>query len=209
MRMIRQLFVVIFAALCSLALTAQPSHPLLQRPTFNGNLIVFSYAGDLWTVDRNGGHASRLTTGTGIETDPVFSPDGSMIAFTGEYDGNTDVFVVPTIGGVPKRLTYHPAADSAVGWTPDGKSVIFRSNRESSSSRYTKLFKVSLDGGLPTALPLPMAFSASFPRTENTLPTLRWAAHRRSIIPPMLRGETTAADWQARYGLPTWRRWTW
>ncbi|MGB6773360.1 MAG: PDZ domain-containing protein [Terriglobales bacterium] len=162
MRMIRQLFVVIFAALCSLALTAQPSHPLLQRPTFNGNLIVFSYAGDLWTVDRNGGHASRLTTGTGIETDPVFSPDGSMIAFTGEYDGNTDVFVVPTIGGVPKRLTYHPAADSAVGWTPDGKSVIFRSNRESSSSRYTKLFKVSLDGGLPTALPLPMAFSGKF-----------------------------------------------
>jgi tricorn protease len=162
MRMIRSLFVVIFAALCSLALTAQPSHPLLQRPTFNGNLIVFSYAGDLWTVDRNGGHASRLTTGTGIETDPVFSPDGSMIAFTGEYDGNTDVFVIPAIGGVPKRLTYHPAADSAVGWTPDGKSVIFRSNRESSSPRYTKLFKVSLDGGLPTALPLPMAFSGKF-----------------------------------------------
>ena len=160
--MIRLLFVVIFAALCSLTLTAQPSHPLLQRPTFNGNVIVFSYAGDLWTVDRNGGRASRLTTGTGIETDPVFSPDGSMIAFTGEYDGNTDVFVVPTIGGVPKRLTYHPAADSAAGWTPDGKSVIFRSNRESSSPRYTKLFKVSLDGGLPTALPLPMAFSGKF-----------------------------------------------
>ncbi|MFZ0798722.1 MAG: PDZ domain-containing protein [Terriglobales bacterium] len=162
MSLIRPLFAVIFAALCPLVATAQPSHPLLQRPAFNGNLIVFSYAGDLWTVDRNGGHASRLTTGTGIETDPVFSPDGSMIAFTGEYDGNTDVFVVPTIGGVPKRLTYHPAADSAVGWTPDGKYVIFRSNRESSSPRYTKLFKVPLNGGLPTALPLPMAFSGKF-----------------------------------------------
>ena len=162
MRVIRPLFAVILAALCPLAVIAQPSHPLLQRPTFNGNLIVFSYAGDLWTVDRNGGHASRLTTGTGIETDPVFSPDGSMIAFTGEYDGNTDVFVVPAIGGVPKRLTYHPAADFAVGWTADGKSVIFRSNRESGSPRYTKLFKVALNGGLATALPLPMAFSGKF-----------------------------------------------
>src|SRR5271165_4975778 len=133
MSLIRPLLAVILLAFYPLPINAQASHPLLQRPTFNGNLIVFSYAGDLWTVDRNGGHASRLTTGTGIETDPVFSPDGSMIAFTGEYDGNTDVFVVPATGGVPKRLTYHPAADSAVGWTPDGKFVIFRSNRESSS----------------------------------------------------------------------------
>jgi tricorn protease len=162
MRVLRLVCFVIFAALCPLVVSAQPSHPLLQRPTFNGNLIAFSYAGDLWTVDRSGGHASRLTTGTGIETDPVFSPDGRLIAFTGEYDGNTDVFVVPAMGGVPTRLTHHPAVDSAVGWTPDGKNVIFRSNRESDSPRYTKLFKVSLNGGLPTPLPLPMASSGQF-----------------------------------------------
>lgn len=114
MKVMKIFFGVLFAALCSFVAAAQTSHPLLQRPAFNGTLIVFSYAGDLWTVDRNGGHASRLTTGTGIETDPVFSPDGSMIAFTGEYDGNTDVFVVPAMGGVPKRLTYHPAPDAAV-----------------------------------------------------------------------------------------------
>ena len=162
MRLIRPILAVIFAALCPLIIAAQASHPLLQRPSFNGTLIVFSYAGDLWTVDRNGGHASRLTTGTGIETDPVFSPDGSMVAFTGEYDGNTDVFIVPASGGVPKRLTYHPGTDAAVGWTPDGKSVIFRSNRESGSPRYTKLFKVSVNGGLPIPLPLPMAFSGKY-----------------------------------------------
>jgi tricorn protease len=162
MRVLRLVCFVISAALYPLVLCAQPAHPLLQRPTFNGNLIVFSYAGDLWTVERTGGHASRLTTGTGIETDPVFSPDGRLIAFTGEYDGNTDVFVVPAMGGVPTRLTHHPAVDSAVGWTPDGKNVIFRSNRESNSPRYTKLFKVSLNGGLPTALPLPMASSGQF-----------------------------------------------
>jgi len=158
----RLLLALILAALMPLTVAAQPSHPLLQRPAFNGNLIVFSYAGDLWTVDRNGGHANRLTTGTGIETDPVFSPDGTMVAFTGEYDGNTDVFVVPAIGGVPKRLTYHPSADAAVAWTPDGKFVIFRSNRESDSPRYSKLFKVSVNGGLATALPLPMAFTGKY-----------------------------------------------
>ncbi len=162
MRLTRSHFVLFLVAVCPLLLLSQPSHPLLQRPAFNGKLIAFSYAGDLWTVSREGGHASRLTTGTGIETDPVFSPDGSMIAFTGEYDGNTDVFVVPATGGIPKRLTYHPAADAAVGWTPDGRSVIFRSNRESSSPRYTKLFKVSLDGGLPTALPFPIAFYGKY-----------------------------------------------
>ena len=162
MRLTRQLFLLFFVLACPVFVFSQASHPLLQRPAFNGKMIVFSYAGDLWTVSRDGGQATRLTTGTGIETDPVFSPDGSMIAFTGEYDGNTDVFVVPAAGGVPKRLTYHPAADFAVGWTPDGKSVIFRSNRESSSPRYTKLFKVSLEGGLPTALPLPIAFSGKY-----------------------------------------------
>src|ERR1700739_1272050 len=128
MRLTRQLFALLFVLARPGFVFSQASHPLLQRPAFNGKVIVFSYAGDLWTVGRDGGQATRLTTGTGIETDPVFSPDGSMIAFTGEYEGNTDVFVVPTAGGVPKRLTYHPAADFAVAWTPDGKSVIFRSN---------------------------------------------------------------------------------
>jgi tricorn protease len=152
MRVTRLVFSLVLIAFFPIVMMAQGAHPLLQRPAFNGKVIVFSYAGDLWTVERGGGHAVRLTTGTGIETDPVFSPDGNTIAFTGEYDGNTDVFVVPVIGGVPKRLTYHPAADAAVGWTPDGKDVIFRSNRESGSPRYTKLFKVSVNGGLASSV---------------------------------------------------------
>ena len=85
-------------------------HHLYQSPALSRDLIAFGYAGDLWTVSRDGGRAVRLTNGRGIETAPVFSPDGRTIAFTGEYDGNTDVFTIPAEGGVPHRVTYHPAA---------------------------------------------------------------------------------------------------
>ena len=123
--------------------------------------IAFSYAGDLWTAPRTGAKATRLTSGVGVETDASFSPDGSMVAFTGEYDGNVDVFIVPAAGGVPKRLTYHPALDRVIGWAPDGQRIIFRSTRQS-MGRDCQLFTVSIDGGLPTALPLPLAAAGAF-----------------------------------------------
>jgi len=134
---------------------------LLQKPAMNKTEIVFSYAGDLWTVNRQGGTAQRLTTGQGSETDAAFSPDGATIAFSGEYDGNVDVFTVPVTGGIPKRVTYHPGADRVSGWTPDGKQILFRSNRDA-FSRYTQLYTVSIEGGLPTVLPLPMAYTGSY-----------------------------------------------
>ncbi|WP_158942286.1 S41 family peptidase [Granulicella sp. S190] len=130
---------------------------LLQRPALSQTQIVFNYAGDLWSVDRKGGRAVRITVGVGIETSPVFSPDGGTIAFTGEYDGNMDVFTIPAAGGVPHRVTYHPSADAAVGWSPDSRKILFRSDRES-TSRYTQLYEVPAEGGLAKALPLPMAF---------------------------------------------------
>jgi tricorn protease len=138
------------------AIAATKPH-IYQHPALSKNLIAFGYAGDLWTVPREGGRATRLTVGVGIETAPVFSPDGSTIAFTGDYDGNTDVFTIPATGGVPFRVTYHPAADFAVGWTPDGKQIVFRSNRQS-ASRYTQLYEVPAKGGVATVLPLPMAY---------------------------------------------------
>ena len=127
----------------------------------NKSEIVFSYAGDLWTVSRQGGVASRLTSGSGVETEIAFSPDGATVAFTGQYDGNTDVFTVPTTGGVPKRITYHPDADHVVGWTPDGKRILFRSTRDA-VSRYAQLYTVAAEGGLPEILPLPMAAAGSY-----------------------------------------------
>ena len=129
---------------------------LLQRPAMNKTTIVFSYASDLWSVPRQGGVATRLTAGAGMETEAAFSPDGQTIAFTGEYDGNIDVFTMPAGGGVPKRLTYHPDPDRVVGWTPDGKRILFRSTRLS-YSRFSQLYTVSTEGGLPEVMPLPMA----------------------------------------------------
>src|SRR5215469_5559755 len=134
---------------------------LLRHPTISRTQIVFAFANDLWSVNRDGGDAVRLTTGVGIETDPIFSPDGSRIAFTGEYDGNVDVFVIPAAGGAPKRLTYHPAADRAIGWTPDGKQVIFSSSR-TSYSRLSRLFTVSAEGGFETQLPLDRAVAGAY-----------------------------------------------
>lgn len=97
---------------------AQASPPqLLQRPTVNKTHIVFAFADDLWIVPRDGGDAQRLTSGPGVETDPIFSPDGKWVAFTGDYEGNVDVYVMPAAGGQPRRLTFHPGLDRAIGWT--------------------------------------------------------------------------------------------
>jgi len=101
----------------ALATAHAASNPplLLRYPTLSQTQIVFNYGGDLWIVSRDGGDARQLTSGVGTETVPHFSPDGSMVAFTGEYDGNRDVYVVPSAGGVPKRLTFHPAEELVLG----------------------------------------------------------------------------------------------
>jgi len=148
---------ILIVAVFGCALSAHAAGPLLmQKPTLSKTHIAFSYAGDLWLVSREGGEARLLTSGNGTKTDPVFSPDGSMIAFSGDYDGNVDVYVMPSEGGIPRRLTHHPGVDEVVGWSPDGKSVLFRSTRNS-YSRFNRLFTVSLEGGLPHELPLPTA----------------------------------------------------
>ncbi len=138
-----------------------PNPYLMQHPTMNATTIVFSFAGDLWSVPRTGGDAQRLTSSPGVESDPHFSPDGSTIAFSGQYHGNRDVFTVPVEGGVPKRLTYHPAGKTVEGWTPDGKSIIFASTMLSNTDA-PRLFTVGLDGGIPKALPFPMGTMGSF-----------------------------------------------
>src|SRR6187551_1748299 len=98
---------------------------LLRQPTVSATHIAFTYANNLWTVERAGGLARRLTSFHGQTVNPRFSPDGKWIAFSAEYAGNLDVYVLPTEGGEPKRLTWHPGADTVQGWTHDGASIVF------------------------------------------------------------------------------------
>ncbi|MEP6705426.1 MAG: protease, partial [Acidobacteriota bacterium] len=154
-----KIFAIVAIALSLVFSTlAQSNTPtLFRQPTISRSDIVFSYGGDLWSVPRVGGDARRLTSGIGVETDPHFSPDGRTIAFTADYDGNTDVYVVAAAGGVPKRLTYHPSVDEVSGWTPDGRSILFASTRDSYSGN-SRLYTVAVTGGgLPDAISLPLA----------------------------------------------------
>ena len=141
--------------LCTINSFAQGTQ-LLRQPTLHGDDVVFVYANDLWKASINGGTAIRLTSDDGYESNPHYSNDGKMIAFTAQYDGNVDVFVMPSDGGEPKRLTYHPEGDFVQGWTPDGK-VLFRSSRESQPTMTSKFYAVSTEGGLPVALDIPRA----------------------------------------------------
>ena len=193
------LFVVF---LCGLATSAQDSAPLLMRnPSMSKTQIAFAYGGDIWIVDRNGGDARRLVTGTGLAYGPLFSPDGTMVAYTGDYDNNEDVYVVPATGGEPKRLTYHPSTDVAVGWSPDGKRVLFRSTRNS-YSRFERLFTVSVDGGFPAEVPLPMGVQGSYSADESHIAYVpRWN-RRLGAVPSYIairhyRGGLTSPIWIA------------
>ncbi|MBX7185576.1 MAG: PDZ domain-containing protein [Vicinamibacteria bacterium] len=138
---------------------------LLRFPAIHGDKVAFTYAGDVWTAPATGGAAVRLTAHPGMEVFAHFSPDGKWIAFTGQYDGDEQVYVMPATGGEPKQLTYYPARgpltprwgwdNQVYGFSPDGKSVIFRSHRESWTLGKTRLYSVPVSGGPAEALPMP------------------------------------------------------
>ncbi|HUM34846.1 MAG TPA: protease, partial [Candidatus Saccharicenans sp.] len=140
---------------------------VLRFPAIYNDLVVFSYAGDLYSVSVSGGTARRLTSHPGYEAFARFSPDGKYIAFTGEYDGNREVYLMPAEGGAPVRLTYSPvlARDDisdrmgpnnlVMGWTPDGQNIIYRSRQAEWNDFNGQLYLVSREGGFPEELPLP------------------------------------------------------
>lgn len=185
---IASIAVVTFAA----AAQAAPAPFLIQSPSVSSSQIVFAWAGQLWIVGREGGEARRLVAGSSRLSDPHFSPDGSRIAFTGDYDGNPDVYVVPSSGGQPKRLTWHPGADVVLGWTPDGKRIAFRSPRKSASDP-ERLFTVGLDGGAAAEVPVDRVEQASYAPDGTHLaiqPNTQWQPEWKGY-----RGGQTRTIW--------------
>jgi tricorn protease len=152
--------------------TAQAQTKLLRFPDIHGDRVVFTYAGDLWIAPDTGGSAIRLTAHPGVEVFAKFSPDGKWIAFTGQYDGDEQVYVIPSVGGVPRQLTFYPARgplaprwgydNQIYGWTRDGQRILFRSLRDSWALPIARLYSVSVEGGAAEALPMPTAGSGDF-----------------------------------------------
>ena len=165
-RTLHQLTAVVAAALLLPAM-AHAQTKLLRFPDIHGDKVVFTYGGDLWIASTAGGSATatRLTAHPGVEVFAKFSPDGKWIAFTGQYDGDEQVYVMPATGGEPKQLTYYPARgplaprwgydNQVYGWTPDGKSVVFRANRDSWTLGVCNLYAAPMTGGAAEPLPMP------------------------------------------------------
>ncbi len=161
----RLLFII--PLMLAYSLFSQPDARILRFPSVWGEQVVFSYAGDLYTVNLKGGIARKLTSDNGAETFSRFSPDGKWLAFTGQYDGNTEIYLIPSEGGEPKRLTITPALERddlsdrmgpnniVMSWTPDGKSIVYRSRKSSWNSFVGQLYKIGVTGGISVQLPLP------------------------------------------------------
>jgi tricorn protease len=167
---------------------------LLQHPTLSQGAIAFDFAGEIWVVSREGGTARRLVAGQGRNREPHFSPDGSLVAYTGVYDENTDVYVVPVAGGEPRRLTHHPGPDEPIGWTNDGSQVLFRSARRSARD-LLQLYTVPVAGGSPTELPLPSGDQAAYSPDGSRLayvPFFQWQSAWKQY-----RGGQTTPVWIA------------
>ncbi|MBN1223869.1 MAG: PD40 domain-containing protein, partial [Candidatus Aminicenantes bacterium] len=192
----RYLLLGLLLFLMSSALASAQGTRLLRRPSVSSESVVFSYGGDLWIVSRNGGAVRRLTATPEIESDPFFSPDGSLIAFTAVLAGNTDVYVVAAAGGQPLRLTYHPEVDVARGWTPDSRRVVFASSRDTApstfASSYLRLWTIGKEGGFPEALPMPTAV------TGNFSPDARRIAYEElsTMLAPAMWATKQSAQWR-------------
>lgn len=155
---------LILASLFIMRAAAINDARMLRYPDINGNLVAFVYAGDIWTVDTGGGHARRLTSHPGIELFPKISPDGRWIAFSAEYSGNRQIWVMPSQGGTARQLTFYNSVGEmpprggfdhvVLDWTPDSRRILFRANRTAFGERNGRYFTVGLEGGFEESLPI-------------------------------------------------------
>ncbi len=148
-------YVLIFSLLFPEYVQSQINARILRFPDVSESRISFVYAGDIWIAPKTGGTAHKLSSPAGHETFPKFSPDGTELVFTGNYDGNYDLYRIPVSGGTPTRLTHHPLTDRMLDWYPEGDMILFASSMQSGRQRFSQFYKVSRDGGFPEKLPVP------------------------------------------------------
>ncbi|HZN02483.1 MAG TPA: PDZ domain-containing protein [Candidatus Polarisedimenticolia bacterium] len=192
-----------------------PPDGFYRYPTVAKGMVVFASEGDLWKVPLAGGTAQRMTAYEGEEKFPALSPDGRFIAFTAQYEGNDDVYVMSASGGEPARLTWHPATDQVIGWTPDG-TILFRSRRDTPHGDY-RIYTLPREGGIPTLVKLEPAAWLSFePKGKRVafqkigLETHNWKRYKGGeaeqiyvgTLEPLAMKETT--DWDGKDAFPMW-----
>ncbi len=210
----------LFMAAFSSAQTPASTRPhagMLRYPAISKTHIVFSYANDLWIVPKEGGVASPLSSPPGQEMMPRFSPEGSTLAFVGNYEGGRDIYTVPVEGGTPSRITYHPANKTVCGWTPDGK-IVFNTNGYAGLPRQQQLFTVGKNGGLPTRLPVPYGEEGAISPdgrylayTPHSTDTRTWKRYRGGMATDIwlfdLKNKTSKkiTDWEGTDTAPMWQ----
>ncbi len=187
---------------CVTSLAQQTGRMPFQMPTVSSKQIAFVYAGDIWTVDREGGEARIVIKQAGDKVAPVFSPDGSQLAFSMNVGGNLDLYVVSVSGSDIRRLTWHPKEDVAVGWTPDGKNLLFRSRRITDSTH--QLYTISVQSGFEKELPLPLAWEGSYSPDGLRLaympmgdPTRTWRNYRGGQTSPIWIADLSSSQTQS------------
>jgi tricorn protease len=197
-----------------------PSAGMTRHPDVSKTHIVFSYANDLWIVDRDGGVASPLASPAGAERFPRFSPDGKQIAFSGNYEGGTDIYTIPTAGGDAKRITFHPSSESLCDWTPDGKSLLFSSNGMAGLGRQPQLFTIGVKKN-PLAKQLPVPYGTNgtisadkkwFAYTPHSRDTRTWKRYRGGMASDVwlfnLKDKTSKqiTDFEGTDSFPMWHK---
>ena len=213
----RSIAILASTALCATAVASDATQGLCRYPDISRTDIVFVYGNDLWIVPKQGGVATPVASPRGFEGSPRFSPDGRSIAFRANYDQSLDLYTLPIAGGIPVRVTHHPAPETLCDWTPDGKGLVFMTSALEGLARAQKLYTVPSTGGLPARVPVPYGANGSFngtgewlAYTPHSTDNRTWKRYRGGMATDVwlfnvkTNESRRITDWEGTDTLPMW-----